>query len=439
MKYRVPKALVEYLCTQKEPESENPTHDEIATRRWILKRDSESLTQNKEKIHSPCDEKQKNCRKETWRTKQKSSRSVQQLYMRHLFKYLDQEVGKAKVRGNDTQLLLRVNVKTPEGETKQLLALVDTGAQVNLYRTGLFDECQTKPAKKPLSLVTVDGTRLSGGQREIWLQVEFFATSEKQKMGWQEDACFLEGDIQVDLILGYPWLRTVQLGILPHKDALFFDGEPKWLLRSVRQFPEEIDTTPQRRAKRSKKHVRQFRTVEPDFEVEDLETLDRLMSELVQVQKMQYKIPGDTQQGDCELRKIDKEEIAMRLRQVEGQTIGRVITSDSEPTEWGENQALVDELRAKLHADYDGVVLCDEALPDPPVRGPHCEARIYLKPGAEPKKQKPILLQGERREAIIDIAKKWLKGRRTESCEGPWSSPAFPVRKKPKNGEAWLI
>jgi site-specific DNA-cytosine methylase len=221
MKYRVPKALIEYLCTQKEPERENPTHDEIATRRWILKRDSESLTQNKEMIDSQSDERQKNCRKETWRTKQKSSKSVQQLYMRHLCKYLDQEVGKAKVRGNDTQLLLRVNVKTPEGETKQLLALVDTGAQVNLYRTGLFDECQTKPAKKPLSLVTVDGTRLSGGQREIWLQVEFFATSEKQKMGWQEDACFLEGDIQVDLILGYPWLRTVQLGILPHKDALF--------------------------------------------------------------------------------------------------------------------------------------------------------------------------------------------------------------------------
>ncbi len=104
------------------------------------------------------------------------------------------------------------------------MALVDTGAQVNLYRTSLFDECQTKPAKKTLSLVTVDETRLSGGQREIWLRVEFFATSEKQKMGWQEDACFLEGDIQVDLILGYPWLRTVQLGILPNKDALFLMG-----------------------------------------------------------------------------------------------------------------------------------------------------------------------------------------------------------------------
>ncbi len=78
---------------------------------------------------------------------------------------------------------------------------------------------------------------------------------------------------------------------------------------------------------------------------------------------------------------------------------------------------MVDELRAKLHTDYDGVVLCDEALLDPSVRGPYCEARIYLKLGAEPKKQKLILLQGEKREAMIDIAKKWLKGRRTESME----------------------
>ena len=183
----------------------------------------------------------------------------------------------------------------------------------------------------------------------MWLNTEFFATSEKQKMSWQEDACFLEGDIQVDLILGYPWLKTVQLGILPHKDALFFEKENKWLLRSVRQYPEEIDTTPQRRVKRSKKHVRQLKNEEPEMEIDDLEMLEKLMSELMQVQKMQYKLPGDTQQGDNELRRLDKEEIAKVLKQVEGETIGRVITSESEPTEWGENQALVDELRAKLN------------------------------------------------------------------------------------------
>ena len=106
----------------------------------------------------------------------------------------------------------------------------------------------------------------------------------------------------------------------------------------MRQFPEEIDTTPQRRVKRSKKHVRQLKIEEPEIEVYDLEILEKLMSELMQVQKMQYKLPDDTQQVDNELRRLDKEEIAKVLKQVEGETIGRVITSESEPTEWGETR-----------------------------------------------------------------------------------------------------
>ncbi len=77
-------------------------------------------------------------------------------------------------------------------------------------------------------------------------------------------------------------------------------------------------------------------------------------------------------------------------------TVARVITSDSSDSEWGEHQALVDELRAKLNEDYDNIVLGEEIFPDPPHRGPHCTAHIILKPGAQPKKQKQILLQGER-------------------------------------------
>ena len=70
------------------------------------------------------------------------------------------------------------------------------------------------------------------------------------------------------------------------------------------------------------------------MEVDDLESLGKLMSELMQVQKMQYKLPGNAQQGDNILRrKLDKEEKAKVLKQVEGETIGRVITSESSPTD----------------------------------------------------------------------------------------------------------
>ena len=74
------------------------------------------------------------------------------------------------------------------------------------------------------------------------------------------------------------------------------------------------------------------------MEVDDPEMLEKLMSEYMQVLKMQYKLPGDTQQGKIELRKLDKEEIAKVLKQVEGEIIGRVITSESEPTEWGKTR-----------------------------------------------------------------------------------------------------
>ena len=55
-------------------------------------------------------------------------------------------------------------------------------------------------------------------------------------------------------------------------------------------------------------------------------------------------------------------------------------------TEWGENQALVETLRAGIMEAYGGMVLCNEIQPDPPNRGPNCEAIITLKRGGPIKK-----------------------------------------------------
>ena len=67
--------------------------------------------------------------------------------------------------------------------------------------------------------------------------------------------------------------------------------------------------------------------------------------------------------------------------------------------EWGENQPLVDQLRAALLRDYGTPVLCGKFSwlnESPPIRGPQCEARIRLKVGAQAKAQKQIRLQGEK-------------------------------------------
>ncbi len=96
-----------------------------------------------------------------------------------------------------------------------------TGDQVNLFRSGLFHDRDTTNALNPISLEAVDGTRLVGGDKEIELVPTFLASTGKKQSEWKEKAVFLDGDIQVDLILGYPWLRRTQLGILLIKVRCF--------------------------------------------------------------------------------------------------------------------------------------------------------------------------------------------------------------------------
>jgi hypothetical protein len=64
--------------------------------------------------------------------------------------------------------------------------------------------------------------------------------------------------------------------------------------------------------------------------------------------------------------------IIRELKKVNETSVSRVLTAESDKSERGVNQAMVEELRSKLHKDYNNVVLCEEALPDPPDRGRHC-------------------------------------------------------------------
>ena len=62
-----------------------------------------------------------------------------------------------------------------------------------------------------------------------------------------------------------------------------------------------------------------------------------------------------------------------------------------------ENDPRLDELRAKLHQDYDGKVLRKEVIPDPPERGQYGMAYIPLKPDAQPKRQKLYVFLGKKK------------------------------------------
>ena len=98
----------------------------------------------------------------------------------------------------------------------------------------------------------------------------------------------------------------------------------------------------------------------------------------------------------------------------------------------------VDELREAIISDFKDSVLSGICPPDPPVRGPHGLAQIWLKTDVTPVMQRPFHLTGERREAHLALIEKQISLSRLEPGIGAWCTPSFPVPKK-KPGEWRLV
>ena len=72
-------------------------------------------------------------------------------------------------------------------------------------------------------------------------------------------------------------------------------------------------------------------------------------------------------------------------------------------------------------------------FPDPPVRGDYGYAVIPLKEGAEPTRQKPFFMHGERKDALEKITEDWIQMKFIEPAtakNSEWLSQTFPVPKK---------
>ena len=68
----------------------------------------------------------------------------------------------------------------------------------------------------------------------------------------------------------------------------------------------------------------------------------------------------------------------------------------------------LEELSAKLHEDYDGIVLRDEVISNPPMRGDFGYANIPLKDNAQSTRQKPFVQFGEKNKALKKITQEWI-------------------------------
>ena len=156
------------------------------------------------------------------------------------------------------------------------------------------------------------------------------------------------------------------------------------------------------------------------------------------MRKLRLHVPDGDEPDGPRLRRrktdwLDESEMHDVHRKQNSEDTAAVRAIYAEGGEWGGHQPLVDQLRAALFDDFPNV-LRESILPDPPIRGPNCEAQIYLKPTAQPKKQRCMSMCGERLGAMEQITQDWLEAGKIESCNGPWSSPCFPVGRE---GKAW--
>ena len=120
----------------------------------------------------------------------------------------------------DCQMSLKLQVTTDEGESLTLTVLIDTGAQVNLVRKGLFNQTHSRPANRPVALRTVGGDILPGGDRTQRLSLHFVARDYGHDVPYKyvaEDDFYVADMDECDIILGYPFLCGLQMPPILHR------------------------------------------------------------------------------------------------------------------------------------------------------------------------------------------------------------------------------
>ena len=132
---------------------------------------------------------------------------------------------------DDCQMSLRLQVTTDEGESLTLTVLIDTGAQVNLVRKGLFNHASSRPANRPVALRTVGGEILPGGDRTQRLSLHFVARDYGHNVPYKyvaQDNFYVAEMDDCDVILGYPFLCGRQMSPILHRRKILWERAKKW-------------------------------------------------------------------------------------------------------------------------------------------------------------------------------------------------------------------
>ena len=225
----------------------------------------------------------------------------------------------------DLRLIMEVRTRLPSGRVQPLQIRVDTGAETNLIREGLISANEFLPAKRPLCLTTANGQRLRGGRDVLSAELIFNRSSEEgETMGeCALRAKFFEADINVDVILGHPWLGSHHLGVFPHVKALAFittDDHVDWLWGVNHRFPEEDQGGGEEDGEEGEPEEVQVGRVGVS---EDSALGDEDIP--FWIKELQLTIPGMTREGrPYVLRKSELREVQERILRCAGDRVGEV-------------------------------------------------------------------------------------------------------------------
>ena len=123
-----------------------------------------------------------------------------------------------------TRLRIPVELHFPNGVTRKVLALIDTGAEINVIHPRLVPEGMFRQSERPLRLGTANANCMVGGRREATFMVGMQATDIDSRRGLElrMPMAAYDGEMVCELIVSYGWLAQQNALVNPRRHGLLF-------------------------------------------------------------------------------------------------------------------------------------------------------------------------------------------------------------------------
>ena len=134
---------------------------------------------------------------------------------------------------HQAKLLVEVVLRFGDGVEQGILALVDTGAEINLLRRGLVSDKYFEKSLKPKRFVTANKEVMDGGLVDMGCVVLIPGVYVDTGVHGVVElpAVFYDAHIGVDALLSYEWLQRSDIEVKCRKHGLWVNHprEPLWV------------------------------------------------------------------------------------------------------------------------------------------------------------------------------------------------------------------